>query len=148
MRHPFASEELHDTPCTGPAQPLCRSLRERRHRIRHGKHAPSAYIMTHKPGYDYPATAAHFATVSSTSTNVNARTTDNFTKSVDAFGHYIEPEDEQIHCVPSHALDRTIKERRAMMCNVPTLSIRNNQGYSYHSWAPQLPRAVPALQPC
>jgi ribulose 1,5-bisphosphate carboxylase large subunit-like protein len=40
--------------------------------------------MKPKAGYDYLATAAHFAAESSTGTNVNVCTTDDFTKSVDA----------------------------------------------------------------
>ena len=41
-----------------------------------------AYIMKPKAGYDYLATAAHFAAESSTGTNVNVCTTDDFTKCV------------------------------------------------------------------
>ena len=44
-----------------------------------------------KAGYDYLATAAHFAAESSTGTNVNVCTTDDFTKSVDALVYYIDP---------------------------------------------------------
>jgi len=49
-----------------------------------GKHVLVAYIMKPKAGYDYLATADHFAAESSTGTKVNVRTTDDFTKSVDA----------------------------------------------------------------
>merc|ERR1719215_1598254 len=52
--------------------------------IKNGKHVLVAYIMKPKAGYDYLATAAHFAAESSTGTNVNVCTTDDFTKSVDA----------------------------------------------------------------
>merc|ERR1712232_1427548 len=52
--------------------------------LKNGKHVLVAYIMKPKAGYDYLATAAHFAAESSTGTNVNVCTTDNFTKSVDA----------------------------------------------------------------
>ena len=45
-----------------------------------------------KAGYDYLATAAHFAAESSTGTNVNVCTTDDFTKSVDALVYYIDPD--------------------------------------------------------
>ena len=47
--------------------------------------------MKPKAGYDYLATAAHFAAESSTGTNVNVCTTDDFTKSVDALVYYIDP---------------------------------------------------------
>eukprot|EP00439_Symbiodinium_sp_Y106_P010911 s16831_g1.t1 len=48
-----------------------------------------------KAGYDYLATAAHFAAESSTGTNVNVCTTDDFTKSVDALVYYIDPDSEE-----------------------------------------------------
>jgi len=60
--------------------------------IKNGKHVLVAYIMKPKAGYDYLATAAHFAAESSTGTNVNVCTTDDFTKSVDALVYYIDPE--------------------------------------------------------
>merc|ERR1719446_1478923 len=52
--------------------------------IKNGQHVLVAYIMKPKAGYDYLATAAHFAAESSTGTNVNVCTTDDFTKTVDA----------------------------------------------------------------
>ena len=55
-----------------------------------------AYIMKPKAGYDYLATAAHFAAESSTGTNVNVCTTDDFTKSVDALVYYIDPDNEEM----------------------------------------------------
>jgi ribulose-bisphosphate carboxylase large chain len=69
----------------------CGSFLGRKQLIRNGKHALVAYIMKPKAGYDYPRTAAHFATESSTSTNANVCTFDDLTKSVDAFVHYIKP---------------------------------------------------------
>merc|ERR1712176_1722306 len=61
--------------------------------IKNGQHVLVAYIMKPKAGYDYLATAAHFAAESSTGTNVNVCTTDDFTKSVDALVYYIDPEE-------------------------------------------------------
>ena len=52
--------------------------------------------MKPKAGYDYLATAAHFAAESSTGTNVNVCTTDDFTKSVDALVYYIDPDSEEM----------------------------------------------------
>ena len=52
------------------------------------------YIMKPKAGYDYLATAAHFAAACSTSTNVNVCTTRDFTKPVDAVVYYIDPDKE------------------------------------------------------
>jgi hypothetical protein len=39
--------------------------------IKNGKHVLVAYIMKPEAGYDYPATAAHFAAECSTGTNVH-----------------------------------------------------------------------------
>ena len=64
--------------------------------IKNGQHVLVAYIMKPKAGYDYLATAAHFAAESSTGTNVNVCTTDDFTKSVDALVYYIDPENEEM----------------------------------------------------
>jgi ribulose-bisphosphate carboxylase large chain len=85
--------------------------------------------MKPKAGYDYLATAAHFAAESSTGTNVNVCTTDDFTKSVDALVYYIDPENEEMKIAyPTMLFDRNITDGRAMMCSVLTLSIGNNQG--------------------
>merc|ERR1719399_1587291 len=97
--------------------------------IAKGKHVLVAYIMKPKPGYDYLATAAHFAAESSTGTNVNVCTTDDFTKSVDALVYYIDPDNEECKIAyPNMLFDRNIIDGRAMMCSVLTLTIGNNQG--------------------
>ena len=96
---------------------------------RNGKHVLVAYIMKPKAGYDYLATAAHFAAESSTGTNVNVCTTDDFTKSVDALVYYIDPDSEEMKIAyPNLLFDRNIIDGRAMMCSFLTLSIGNNQG--------------------
>merc|ERR1712151_960392 len=80
-------------------------------------------------GYDYLATAAHFAAESSTGTNVNVCTTDDFTKSVDALVYFIDPEEEEMKIAyPTLLFDRNIIDGRAMMCSFLTLTIGNNQG--------------------
>merc|ERR1712004_617681 len=97
--------------------------------IKNGKHVLVAYILKPKAGYDYLATAAHFAAESSTGTNVNVCTTDDFTKTVDALVYYIDPENEEMKIAYPNALfDRNITDGRGMMCSVLTLSIGNNQG--------------------
>jgi len=97
--------------------------------VRNGKHVLVAYIMKPKAGYDYLATAAHFAAESSTGTNVNVCTTDDFTKCVDALVYYIDPDNEEMKIAyPTLLFDRNIIDGRAMMCSVLTLSIGNNQG--------------------
>ena len=89
--------------------------------------------MKPKAGYDYLATAAHFAAESSTGTNVNVCTTDDFTKSVDALVYYIDPDNEEMKIAyPNLLFDRNITDGRAMMCSFLTLAIGNNQGNS--SW--------------
>jgi hypothetical protein len=97
--------------------------------IKNGQHVLVAYIMKPKAGYDYLATAAHFAAESSTGTNVNVCTTDDFTKSVDALVYYIDPENEEMKTAyPVLLFDRNITDGRAMMCSILTLTIGNNQG--------------------
>ncbi|CAE7798112.1 rbcL, partial [Symbiodinium sp. CCMP2456] len=77
--------------------------------IKNGKHVLVAYIMKPKAGYDYLATAAHFAAESSTGTNVNVCTTDDFTKSVDALVYYIDPDSEEMKLAyPNLLFDRNI----------------------------------------
>merc|ERR1712176_108264 len=94
-----------------------------------GAHVLVAYIMKPKAGYDYLATAAHFAAESSTGTNVNVCTTDDFTKSVDALVYYIDPDEEEMKIAyPTMLFDRNITDGRAMMCSILTLTIGNNQG--------------------
>ncbi|CAE7723733.1 rbcL [Symbiodinium sp. CCMP2592] len=61
-----------------------------------GLQRPSQLYLDHA-GYDYLATAAHFAAESSTGTNVNVCTTDDFTKSVDALVYYIDPDSEEMN---------------------------------------------------
>merc|ERR1712222_106989 len=97
--------------------------------IKEGAHVLVAYVMKPKAGYDYLATAAHFAAESSTGTNVNVCTTDDFTKSVDALVYYIDPEEEEMKIAyPTMLFDRNITDGRAMMCSILTLTIGNNQG--------------------
>ena len=85
--------------------------------------------MKPKAGYDYLATAAHFAAESSTGTNVNVCTTDDFTKSVDALVYYIDPDNEEMKIAyPNLLFDRNITDGRGMMCSFLTLAIGNNQG--------------------
>ena len=91
--------------------------------------------MKPKAGYDYLATAAHFAAESSTGTNVNVCTTDDFTKSVDALVYYIDPDNEEMKIAyPTLLFDRKIAEGGGMMCSFLTLAIGNNQGNWTDFW--------------
>lgn len=97
--------------------------------IADGNHVLVAYIMKPKPGYDYLATAAHFAAESSTGTNVSVSTTDDFTKSVDALVYEINIEKELTKIAyPVELFDFNIIDGRAMLASFLTLTIGNNQG--------------------
>jgi len=97
--------------------------------IRDGRHVLCAYIMKPKQGYDYLATAAHFAAESSTGTNVEVCTTDDFTLGVDALVYFIDPAKELMKIAyPIELIDRNITDGRAMIASFLTLSIGNNQG--------------------
>lgn len=95
-----------------------------------GKHVLVAYIMKPKAGFDgYLATAAHFAAESSTGTNVNVSTTDDFTRGVDALVYEIDEANELMKIAyPVELFDRNITDGRAMICSFLTLCIGNNQG--------------------
>ncbi len=95
-----------------------------------GTHVLCAYIMKAKPGYgDFLATAAHFAAESSTGTNVEVGTTDDFTRGVDALVYEIDEAAELVKIAyPVELFDRNITDGRAMLSSVWTLTIGNNQG--------------------
>ena len=97
--------------------------------IADGKHILVAYKMKPKEGYDYLATAAHFAAESSTGTNVEVSTTDDFTKGVDALVYHIDPANEDMRIAyPLELFDRNVTDGRFMMVSFLTLTIGNNQG--------------------
>lgn len=94
-----------------------------------GRHVLVAYIMKPKAGYAYLETAAHFAAESSTGTNVEVSTTDDFTRGVDALVYEIDPAKELMKIAyPVDLFDRNITDGRAMICSFLTLCIGNNQG--------------------
>jgi len=94
-----------------------------------GRHVLCAYVMKPKPGYGYLETAAHFAAESSTGTNVEVSTTDDFTRGVDALVYEIEPEKEIMKIAyPIELFDRNVIDGRAMLASFLTLTIGNNQG--------------------
>lgn len=95
-----------------------------------GKHVLVAYIMKPKAGFgDYLSTAAHFAAESSTGTNVEVSTTDDFTRGVDALVYEID-EAKQVMKIayPVALFDRNMIDGRAMLASFLTLTIGNNQG--------------------
>ena len=97
--------------------------------INGGSHVLVAYIMKPKEGYGYLETAAHFAAESSTGTNVEVSTTDDFTRGVDALVYEIQPDRQLMKIAyPVELFDRNIIDGRAMICSFLTLVIGNNQG--------------------
>ncbi len=97
--------------------------------IKGGKHILVAYTMTPAAGVGYLEAAAHIAAESSTGTNVEVSTTDDFTKGVDALVYFID-EAKGIMKVayPNDLFDRNVIDGRAMIVSFLTLAIGNNQG--------------------
>ncbi len=93
------------------------------------KHILVAYKMKPKAGYGYLEAAAHFAAESSTGTNVEVSTTDEFTKGVDALVYYIDEATEDMRIAyPIELFDRNVTDGRFMLVSFLTLAIGNNQG--------------------
>jgi len=97
--------------------------------IKGDKHVLVAYHMQPAAGYGYLETAAHIAAESSTGTNVEVCTTDDFTKGVDALVYFIdEAKGVMKVAYPIDLFDRNITDGRAMLVSFLTLAIGNNQG--------------------
>ncbi len=97
--------------------------------IKGDKHVLVAYHMQPATGYGYLATASHIAAESSTGTNVEVCTTDDFTKGVDALVYFIdEAKGVMKVAYPIDLFDRNITDGRAMLVSFLTLAIGNNQG--------------------
>jgi len=92
-------------------------------------HILVAYTMEPAAGYGYLEVAAHIAAESSTGTNVEVSTTDDFTKGVDAMVYEID-EAKGIMKVayPNELFDRNVTDGRTMIVSFLTLAIGNNQG--------------------
>lgn len=94
-----------------------------------GKHILVAYHMEPAEGYGYLEAAAHFAAESSTGTNVEVSTTDDFTKGVDALVYFIdEAKGIMKIAYPIDLFDRNVIDGRTMLVSFLTLCIGNNQG--------------------
>ncbi|MCR6494402.1 ribulose-bisphosphate carboxylase [Cellulomonas sp. P24] len=94
-----------------------------------GKHILCAYRMKPKAGVAYLEAAAHFAAESSTGTNVEVSTTDDFTKGVDALVYHADEATEDLRIAyPLDLFDRNVTDGRMMMVSFLTLTIGNNQG--------------------
>ncbi len=110
-----------------------------------GKHVLAAYKMRPKEGFfDYIGTAAHFCAESSTGTNVQVSTTDDFTKGLDAICYFIDEENELMKIAyPVDLFDRNIIDGRAMVVSMMTLMVGNNQGMGDVEYAKLLDFYVP-----
>ena len=94
-----------------------------------GRHVLCAYKMKPKGNHGYLEAAAHFAAESSTGTNVEVCTTDDFTRGVDALVYQIDEASEDMRIAyPLDLFDRNITDGRAMLVSFLTLTIGNNQG--------------------
>ncbi|CAA7627179.1 ribulose-bisphosphate carboxylase [Magnetospirillum sp. UT-4] len=97
-----------------------------------GKHILCAYVMKPKAGYEAVSTAAHFAAESSTGTNVEVCTTDDFTRGVDALVYEVKDIGNGEYLMkiayPNELFDRNVIDGRAMIVSFLTLTIGNNQG--------------------
>jgi len=88
-----------------------------------------AYTMIPAEGYGYLEAAAHFAAESSTGTNVEVSTTDDFTKGVDALVYFIDEAKGLMKIAyPIELFDRNVIDGRTMIVSFLTLCIGNNQG--------------------
>ncbi len=98
------------------------------------RHVLCAYKIKPKDGFDPVSVAAHFAAESSTGTNVEVCTTDDFTKGVDALVYEFTQESDGDYLMkiayPVELFDRNITDGRAMIVSFLTLCIGNNQGMS------------------
>ncbi|RLA08922.1 MAG: ribulose 1,5-bisphosphate carboxylase [Gammaproteobacteria bacterium] len=110
-----------------------------------GKHVLCAYLMKPKEGYgDFLSVASHFAAESSTGTNVEISTTDDFTKGVDALVYEIDEAKEIMKIAyPIDLFDRNITDGRAMLVSFLTLAIGNNQGMGDIAYSKMLDFYVP-----
>ena len=109
-----------------------------------GSHILCAYTMRPKAGYDYLASAAHFAAESSTGTNVEVSTTDDFTKGVDALVYHVDEATEDMRIAyPLDLFDRNMTDGRMMLVSFLTLTIGNNQGMGDIEYAKMVDFYVP-----
>jgi ribulose-bisphosphate carboxylase large chain len=112
-----------------------------------GKHVLCAYVFKPKAGYEPVSTAAHFAAESSTGTNVEVCTTDDFTRGVDALVYQVTEQSDGEYLMkiayPNELFDRNVIDGRAMIASFLTLTIGNNQGMSDVDYAKMYDFYVP-----
>jgi ribulose-bisphosphate carboxylase large chain len=110
-----------------------------------GNHILCAYKMKPKAGTGYLEAAAHFAAESSTGTNVEVCTTDDFTRSVDALVYEADEASGLMKIAyPVDLFDRNLIDGRAMLASFLTLCVGNNQGMGDVEYAKLLDFHLPA----
>src|SRR3989339_374185 len=88
-----------------------------------GKHLLVAYKLIPAKGYGFLEVAAHVAAESSTGTNVEVSTTDDFTRGVDALVYEINEATGLVKIAyPIDLFDRNITDGRAMIVSFLTLA--------------------------
>jgi ribulose-bisphosphate carboxylase large chain len=129
----------------GSIEPLRRPQPQEDDLIKAGQHILAAYKMKPKAGHAYLAAAAHFAAESSTGTNVDVSTTDDFTRGVDALVYHIDEATEELRIAyPLALFDRNMTDGRMMMVSFLTLAMGNNQGMGDIAYAKLYDFFVPA----
>ncbi len=109
-----------------------------------GAHILCAYKMKPKGSQNYLSAAAHFAAESSTGTNVEVSTTDDFTRGVDALVYFVDEASEEMRIAyPLELFDRNMTDGRMMMVSFLTLTIGNNQGMGDIEYAKMIDFWVP-----
>ncbi len=113
--------------------------------IADGEHVLAVYKIKPKAGFfDFIGTAAHFCAESSTGTNVQVVTTDDFTKNLDAVCYFVDEEQELMKIAyPVGLFDRNITDGRAMVVSMMTLMVGNNQGMGDVEYAKLLDMYIP-----
>ncbi|MCI1642368.1 MAG: ribulose-bisphosphate carboxylase [Actinomyces sp.] len=112
--------------------------------IEGGQHILCAYKLRPKPGVGYLEAAAAFAAESSTGTNVEVCTTDDFTKGIDAVVYRADESTEDVRLAfPLVLFDRNITDGRMMLVSFLTLTIGNNQGMGDIEYAKMYDFLVP-----
>lgn len=109
-----------------------------------GAHILCAYRFKPKAGHGFLESAAHFAAESSTGTNVEVSTTDDFTKGVDALVYFADEDSEEVRIAfPLDLFDRNMTDGRMMMVSFLTLTIGNNQGMGDIEYAKMIDFSMP-----
>jgi len=103
-----------------------------------GKHLLTAYKLKTAPGYGFLEVAAHIAAESSTGTNVEVSTTDDFTRGVDCLVYEIDETAFEDGfglfkaAYPIELFDINITDGNYMVSQMHSLILGNNQGMGDH----------------